>query len=56
MPIAEQTGLIAPLTSYVLDAALAQVRAWKDEGRELSVADLVRRFGEQSDHLAFQAV
>ena len=38
MPIAEQTGLIAPLTSYVLDAALQQVREWKDEGRELSVA------------------
>jgi diguanylate cyclase (GGDEF)-like protein len=38
VPIAEQTGLIAPLTSYVLDAALAQVRAWKDEGRELTVA------------------
>ena len=38
MPIAEQTGLIAPLTSYVLDTALRQVRDWKDEGRELSVA------------------
>ena len=38
VPIAEQTGLIAPLTSYVLDAALQQVRVWKDEGRELSVA------------------
>jgi diguanylate cyclase (GGDEF)-like protein len=38
VPIAEQTGLITPLTSYVLDAALAQVRAWKDQGRELSVA------------------
>ena len=38
VPIAEQTGLIAPLTSYVLDAALRQVRAWIDEGRELSVA------------------
>ena len=38
VPIAEQTGLIAPLTSYVLDTALRQVREWKDEGRELSVA------------------
>jgi EAL domain-containing protein (putative c-di-GMP-specific phosphodiesterase class I) len=38
VPIAEQTGLIAPLTSYVLDSALRQVREWKDEGRELSVA------------------
>ena len=31
-------GLIAPLTSYVLDSALRQVREWKDQGRELSVA------------------
>ena len=38
VPIAEQTGLITPLTSYVLDAALEQVRKWKDEGQELSVA------------------
>ena len=27
MPLAEQTGLIQPLTRYVLDAALAPVRA-----------------------------
>ena len=38
VPIAEQTGLITPLTSYVLDAALRQVREWKDLGQELSVA------------------
>ena len=38
VPIAEQTGLITPLTSYVLDAALEQVRKWKDEGQELTVA------------------
>jgi diguanylate cyclase (GGDEF)-like protein len=38
VPIAEQTGLITPLTSYVLDSALRQVREWKDRGRELSVA------------------
>src|SRR3954471_7815749 len=38
VPIAEQTGLITPLTSFVLDAALAQVREWKDAGLELSVA------------------
>ena len=38
VPIAEQTGLITPLTSFVLDAALRQVRAWKDAGLELSVA------------------
>ena len=38
VPIAEQTGLITPLTSFVLDAAICQVRAWKDAGLELSVA------------------
>jgi diguanylate cyclase (GGDEF)-like protein len=38
VPIAEQTGLITPLTSYVLDCALRQVRDWKDMGQELTVA------------------
>jgi diguanylate cyclase (GGDEF)-like protein len=38
VPIAEQTGLIGPLTSHVLGAALRQVREWRDEGEELSVA------------------
>jgi diguanylate cyclase (GGDEF)-like protein len=38
VPIAEQTGLITPLTSFVLDAAISQVRTWKDAGLELSVA------------------
>lgn len=38
VPIAEQTGLITPLTSFVLDAAISQVHAWKDAGLELSVA------------------
>jgi diguanylate cyclase (GGDEF)-like protein len=38
VPIAEQTGLITPLTSFVLDAAIRQVRAWKDGGLELSIA------------------
>ncbi|MDA0165940.1 EAL domain-containing protein [Solirubrobacter ginsenosidimutans] len=38
VPIAEQTGLITPLTSFVLDAAIRQVRTWNDSGLELSVA------------------
>jgi diguanylate cyclase (GGDEF)-like protein len=38
VPIAEQTGLIGPLTSHVLDEALRQVREWRDSGLELSVA------------------
>src|SRR4051812_32629326 len=36
VPIAEQTGLITPLTSFVLDAALRQVKQWNDAGLELS--------------------
>ena len=38
VPIAEQTGLITPLTSYVLDAALRQLREWHDRGQELTIA------------------
>jgi EAL domain-containing protein (putative c-di-GMP-specific phosphodiesterase class I) len=38
VPIAEQTGLIGPLTSHVLEEALRQVRKWQDNGEELSVA------------------
>ncbi len=38
IPLAERTGLIAPLTHYVMDAALRQCRAWQQAGHELSVA------------------
>jgi diguanylate cyclase (GGDEF)-like protein/PAS domain S-box-containing protein len=38
VPLAETTGLIRPLTSYVLDAALRQCRAWLDAGHQLSMA------------------
>jgi len=38
VPLAETTGLIRPLTSYVLEAALCQCRGWLDAGRDLSVA------------------
>jgi diguanylate cyclase (GGDEF)-like protein/PAS domain S-box-containing protein len=38
IPLAETTGLIRPLTSYVLEAALRRCRAWLDAGSELSVA------------------
>jgi diguanylate cyclase (GGDEF)-like protein len=38
VPIAEQTGLIGPLTSHVLNEALRQVHVWREEGLELSVA------------------
>jgi diguanylate cyclase (GGDEF)-like protein len=38
IPVAQHTGLIRPLTLYVLDTALAQCRAWQDEGLVLKVA------------------
>ena len=35
---AEQTGLIGPLTQYVLDSALRQCARWRREGLDLTVA------------------
>jgi diguanylate cyclase (GGDEF)-like protein len=38
IPLAEHTGLIRPLTSWVLDEAVRQARSWSDLGMPLSVA------------------
>ena len=38
IPLAESTGLIHPLTHYVLEAALAQARTWLDAGRPVPIA------------------
>ncbi|MGZ8687360.1 MAG: putative bifunctional diguanylate cyclase/phosphodiesterase, partial [Gaiellaceae bacterium] len=38
IPLAEHTGLIGPLTLYVLDRAMAQCREWRDSGMNLGVA------------------
>jgi EAL domain-containing protein (putative c-di-GMP-specific phosphodiesterase class I) len=38
IPLAQQTGLIKPLTLYVLEEALRQCSAWQREGLDLSVA------------------
>ncbi len=38
IPLAEHTGLIKPLTHWVLQAALRQVRSWHDQGLPLRVA------------------
>jgi diguanylate cyclase (GGDEF)-like protein len=38
VPLAEQTGLIGPLTSHVLQLALRQCRSWLDDGLHLPVA------------------
>ncbi len=38
IPLAEHTALIQPLTTYVLDEALAQCRRWLDGGNAIAVA------------------
>ena len=38
IPLAEQTGLIGPLTQHVLHLALRQCRTWRDGGLDLPVA------------------
>ena len=38
IPLAQQTGLVKPLTLYVIDEALRQCRAWLDDGLRLSIA------------------
>jgi diguanylate cyclase len=38
IPLAQQTGLIRPLTMYVIGEAVRQCRVWDHEGLELAVA------------------
>ncbi|MBV9607909.1 MAG: EAL domain-containing protein, partial [Solirubrobacterales bacterium] len=38
IPMAQQTGLIKPLTLYVIDEALRQCRAWLEDGLRLAIA------------------
>ena len=38
IPLAERAGLTKPLTVWVLREALRQLRGWRDEGLDLSVA------------------
>jgi diguanylate cyclase (GGDEF)-like protein len=38
IPLAEQTGLIRPLTTRVLEEALGQIRVWNHQGLRLKVA------------------
>jgi diguanylate cyclase (GGDEF)-like protein len=54
VPIAEQTGLITPLTSFVLDAALRQIREWKDAGLDLSIAVNLSARSFLDTHLAVE--
>jgi len=38
IPVAQQTGLIKPLTLYVINEALRQSREWQDAGARLAIA------------------
>ena len=38
LPLAERAGMMGELTRWVIDAALAQARAWQDEGIEVPIA------------------
>ena len=38
IPLAQETSLIGPLTLYVIEEALRQSRAWREQGVELSIA------------------
>ena len=38
IPLAERTGLINPLTQYVINAALTQARAWLDAGCSVPIS------------------
>ena len=38
IPQAEHTGLMRPLTLWVLEAALRQSQAWREQGRDLAIA------------------
>ena len=38
IPMAEETGIIHPLTAWVIDSALAQLTRWLEDGIDVSVA------------------
>jgi diguanylate cyclase (GGDEF)-like protein len=54
VPLAERTGLIGPLTRYVLDAALAQARTWLDAGRPLPIPVNLSARNLHDEHFAEQ--
>ncbi|MBI3804748.1 MAG: EAL domain-containing protein [Nitrospirae bacterium] len=56
IPLAEQTGLIKPLTLWVLNTALAQCRRWREGGREICVAVNLSARNLQDPELSDQVI
>ncbi len=54
IPEAEQTGLIMPLTLWVLHEALLQCKSWEQEGRTLKVAVNLSAINLESEELLDQ--
>ncbi len=52
--LAEQTGLVRPLTLWVLNAVLAQCAAWREQGIELPVAVNLSVLNLQDPYLHLQ--
>ncbi len=51
IPIAEQTGLIRPLTEWVIEAGFRQWAAWRDMGLELNLAINLSMYNLQDEAL-----
>ena len=54
IPVAERTGLIVPLTLWVLQRAVQQCRRWQDDGLDLSVAVNLTMWNLQTQELPEQ--
>jgi diguanylate cyclase (GGDEF)-like protein len=52
LPIAESTGLIAPLTSWVVDEAIGQIASWGDQFRALHLAVNMSARNLRDEHIA----
>ncbi|MGH2390623.1 MAG: putative bifunctional diguanylate cyclase/phosphodiesterase, partial [Chloroflexota bacterium] len=51
IPLAEQTGIVLPLTEWVLLTALAQAQAWREKGYRIPIAINLSTRSLQDQHL-----
>ena len=54
IPVAERTGLIIPLTLWVLHQSLLQSRSWKDQGLDVSIAVNLSMWNLEAQELSDQ--